>query len=81
MLNIPDTTGPLPDDEYGAKIRFLQENVKRHRQGDSYLPIAITTWGLPLGQPIAGVQNGARQIECTINGIGERAGNTHWKKW
>ena len=75
VLNIPDTTGYCLPDEYGAKIRFLQENVKgidkailsTHCHNDL---------GLATANSIAGVQNGARQIECTINGIGERAGNT-----
>ena len=75
VLNIPDTTGYCLPDEYGAKIRFLHENVKgidkailsTHCHNDL---------GLATANSIAGVQNGARQIECTINGIGERAGNT-----
>ena len=75
VLNIPDTTGYCLPDEYGAKINFLRENVKGidkailscHCHNDL---------GLATANSIAGVQNGARQIECTINGIGERAGNT-----
>ncbi len=75
VLNIPDTTGYCLPEEYGAKIRFLKENVKgidkailsTHCHNDL---------GLATANSIAGVQNGARQIECTINGIGERAGNT-----
>ncbi|MCB9035402.1 MAG: 2-isopropylmalate synthase [Lewinellaceae bacterium] len=75
VLNIPDTTGYCLPDEYGAKIRYLQENVKgidkailsTHCHNDL---------GLATANSIAGVQNGARQIECTVNGIGERAGNT-----
>ncbi len=75
VLNIPDTTGYCLPDEYGAKIKYLKENVKGidkailscHCHNDL---------GLATANAIAGVQNGARQIECTINGIGERAGNT-----
>ena len=75
VLNIPDTTGYCLPDEYGAKIRYLQENVKGIHKA------IISTHchndlGLATANSIAGVQNGARQIECTINGIGERAGNT-----
>ena len=75
VLNIPDTTGYCLPEEYGAKIRFLQENVKGIHKA------VISTHchndlGLATANSIAGIQNGARQIECTINGIGERAGNT-----
>lgn len=75
VLNIPDTTGYCLPEEYGAKIKFLSENVigiekavlSCHCHNDL---------GLATANSIAGVINGARQIECTINGIGERAGNT-----
>ena len=75
VLNIPDTTGYCLPEEYGAKIKYLYENVKgidkailsTHCHNDL---------GLATANSIAGIQNGARQIECTINGIGERAGNT-----
>ncbi|MFT5737579.1 MAG: 2-isopropylmalate synthase [Maribacter sp.] len=75
VLNIPDTTGYCLPEEYGAKIKYLKENVKGienailscHCHNDL---------GLATANSIAGVINGARQIECTINGIGERAGNT-----
>mgnify|MGYP003667185098 CR=1 FL=1 len=75
VLNIPDTTGYCLPDEYGAKIKYLYENV-------SGIEKAILSChchndlGLATANSIAGVINGARQIECTINGIGERAGNT-----
>lgn len=75
VLNIPDTTGYCLPDEYGAKIKFLKENVK----GIHNVTISChchNDLGLATANAIAGVQNGARQIECTINGIGERAGNT-----
>jgi 2-isopropylmalate synthase len=75
VLNIPDTTGYCLPEEYGAKIKYLKENVTGihnavlscHCHNDL---------GLATANSIAGILNGARQIECTINGIGERAGNT-----
>lgn len=75
VLNIPDTTGYCLPEEYGAKIRFLKEHVK----GIDNVILSThchNDLGLATANSIAGVQNGARQIECTINGIGERAGNT-----
>jgi len=75
VINIPDTTGYCLPDEYGAKIKFLKENVK----GIHNVTISChchNDLGLATANAIVGVQNGARQIECTINGIGERAGNT-----
>ncbi|MDC7994379.1 2-isopropylmalate synthase [Altibacter sp. HG106] len=75
VLNIPDTTGYCLPSEYGAKIKYLVEHVKGidkailscHCHNDL---------GLATANSIEGVINGARQIECTLNGIGERAGNT-----
>jgi len=75
VLNIPDTTGYCLPSEYGKKINFLLNNVPNidkaiiscHCHNDL---------GLATANSIEGVVNGARQIECTINGIGERAGNT-----
>ena len=75
VLNIPDTTGYCLPEEYGAKMKYLKENVRGidkailscHCHNDL---------GLATANSISGVINGARQIECTINGIGERAGNT-----
>ncbi|MCA0933583.1 2-isopropylmalate synthase [Lutimonas saemankumensis] len=75
VLNIPDTTGYCLPEEYGAKMRYLKENVK----GIDKVVLSChchNDLGLATANSIAGVQNGARQIECTINGIGERAGNT-----
>ncbi len=75
VLNIPDTTGYCLPEDYGAKIRYLRENVSGiHRATLS--THCHNDLGLATANSIAGVQNGARQIECTINGIGERAGNT-----
>ncbi|MHA4808513.1 2-isopropylmalate synthase [Flavitalea flava] len=75
VVNIPDTTGYCLPDQYGEKIAYLKNNVKNidkaiiscHCHNDL---------GLATANSIAGIQNGARQIECTINGLGERAGNT-----
>ena len=75
VLNIPDTTGYCLPDEYGLKIKYLMENVK----GIHKAIISChchNDLGLATANSISGVLNGARQIECTINGIGERAGNT-----
>lgn len=75
VVNIPDTNGYCLPDQYGAKIKYLMDNV-------SNIDKAIISvhchndLGLATANTIAGVMNGARQVECTINGIGERAGNT-----
>ena len=74
-VNIPDTTGFCLPSQYGEKILFLKNNV-------SNIDKAVISChchndlGLATANSIAGVMNGARQIECTINGLGERAGNT-----
>ena len=75
VVNIPDTTGYCLPSEYGAKIKYLMEHV------DNIDQAIISTHchndlGLATANTIAGVLNGARQVEVTINGIGERAGNT-----
>ncbi|MBK8045208.1 MAG: 2-isopropylmalate synthase [Haliscomenobacter sp.] len=74
VLNIPDTTGYCLPEEYGAKIRYLHENVPGIHKA-ILATHCHNDLGLATANSIAGVQNGARQIECTINGIGERAGN------
>ncbi|MFL2577962.1 MAG: 2-isopropylmalate synthase [Flavobacteriaceae bacterium] len=75
VLNIPDTTGYCLPEEYGAKIKYLKENVKDIDKATLSCH-CHNDLGLATANSIAGVINGARQIECTINGIGERAGNT-----
>ena len=75
VLNIPDTTGYCLPEEYGAKIKYLIENVKGIHKATLSCH-CHNDLGLATANSIAGVVNGARQIECTINGIGERAGNT-----
>src|SRR3984957_14783774 len=75
VVNIPDTTGYCLPYQYGDKIAYLINNVKNidkaviscHCHNDL---------GLATANSIAGIRSGARQIECTINGLGERAGNT-----
>ena len=75
VLNIPDTTGYCLPFEYGAKIKYLKDHVP----GIENVIISChnhNDLGLATANAVAGAINGARQIECTINGIGERAGNT-----
>jgi len=75
VLNIPDTTGYCLPYEYGEKIKYLVENVKNIHKATISCH-CHNDLGLATANSIAGIINGARQIECTINGIGERAGNT-----
>lgn len=75
VVNIPDTTGYCLPAEYGEKIKFLMENVKGVQN------IVLSTHchndlGMATANTMAGIVNGARQVEVTVNGIGERAGNT-----
>ncbi len=75
VVNIPDTTGYCMPEEFGAKIKYLKENVN----GIDKVVIAThchNDLGMATANTIAGIRNGARQAEVTINGIGERAGNT-----
>ncbi len=75
VVNIPDTTGYTLPEEFGRKIKYLKEHVK----GVDDIVLAThchNDLGMATANTIAGVINGARQIEVTINGIGERAGNT-----
>ncbi|MEO1396915.1 MAG: 2-isopropylmalate synthase [Cyanobacteria bacterium J06634_5] len=73
-VNIPDTVGYTTPNEFGALIRGIQENVCNIDQA----VISVhghNDLGLAVANLLEGVKNGARQLECTINGIGERAGN------
>lgn len=75
VVNIPDTTGYCLPDEYGAKIKYLMEHV------DGIEKAILSTHchndlGMATANTVQGVLNGARQVEVTMNGIGERAGNT-----
>jgi 2-isopropylmalate synthase len=75
VVNIPDTTGYMLPWQYGERIKYLVDHVKNidkaiiscHNHNDL---------GLATSNAMSGLINGARQVECTINGIGERAGNT-----
>ncbi len=75
VVNIPDTTGYSLPEEFGARIKYLVDNVR----GIENVDIAVhchNDLGMATALAMAGVRNGATQIECTINGLGERAGNT-----
>ena len=75
VINIPDTTGYCLPHEYGEKIKFLVDNVKNIHKATISCH-CHDDLGLATSNSIFGILNGAQQIECTINGIGERAGNT-----
>ena len=75
VVNIPDTTGYCLPEEFGAKIKYLCDHVK----GIEHAVISThchNDLGMATANTMAGILNGARQCEVTINGIGERAGNT-----
>ena len=75
VINIPDTTGYCLPSEFGAKIKYLIDNV----EGIDKVVIAThchNDLGMATANTVTGIVNGARQAEVTINGIGERAGNT-----
>ncbi len=77
IINIPDTTGYCMPWEYGAKIKYLMEHVDGLQDGRAILSTHChNDLGMATANTISGVVNGARQVEVTINGIGERAGNT-----
>ncbi len=75
VVNIPDTTGYCLPEQYGAKIKYLMDNVPNIDQAILSCH-CHNDLGMATANTMAGIQNGARQIEVTINGIGERAGNT-----
>ena len=75
VVNIPDTTGYSLPDEFGQRIKYLMENVR----GIENATVSVhchNDLGMATALSLAGVRNGATQVECTINGLGERAGNT-----
>ena len=75
VVNIPDTNGYCLPHQYGAKIKYLMDNV----QNIDKAIISVhchNDLGVATANSLAGIMSGARQVECTINGIGERAGNT-----
>ncbi len=74
VLNIPDTVGYAMPDEFGALIRGIRENVP----GIDNVILSVhchNDLGLAVANSLAAIQNGAQQVECTVNGLGERAGN------
>ena len=75
VVNIPDTTGYCLPWEYGERIKYLMEHV----DGIENVTVSVhchNDLGMATALSLAGVANGAKQVECTINGLGERAGNT-----
>src|SRR5476649_640757 len=73
-LNIPDTVGYAVPEQYAAAIRYLKENVR----GIDDIVLSVhchNDLGLAVANSLAAIKEGARQVECTINGLGERAGN------
>lgn len=75
VINIPDTTGYCLPEEFGGLIRHVIENV-RHPERAVFSVHCHNDLGLATANTMAGILNGARRVECTVNGIGERAGNT-----
>ena len=77
IINIPDTTGYCLPDEFGAKIKYLMEHVDGLVNGKAILSTHChNDLGMATANTMSGILNGARQVEVTINGVGERAGNT-----
>lgn len=76
VVNIPDTVGWAVPEEYGALIARLYAEVPEFQSGKAIISVHChNDLGLAVANSLAGVRAGARQVECTINGIGERAGN------
>ncbi len=77
VCNIPDTTGYIIPNEYNEKIKYLYEHIDAFSSGKAILSTHChDDLGMSTANTVAGVLGGARQVEVTINGIGERAGNT-----
>jgi 2-isopropylmalate synthase len=75
VINVPDTTGYVLPEEYGSLFRSLRERVPG-ADGVIWSAHCHDDLGMATANSLAAVQNGARQVECTVNGLGERAGNT-----
>ena len=75
VINVPDTTGYMTPDEYGALFAMLLERVPGS-ENVVFSAHCHNDLGMATANALSAVRNGARQVECTINGIGERAGNT-----
>jgi len=74
VINIPDTVGYMTPNEFGSRIRELRERVPNADQA-IFSVHCHNDLGLAVANSLSAVENGARQVECTINGLGERAGN------
>ena len=75
-LNIPDTVGWAVPDQYAAIISNLYESIREFQTGKAIISVHChNDMGLAVANSLAAVRAGARQVECTVNGIGERAGN------
>jgi len=74
VINIPDTVGYMTPDEFGRKIKLLRERIPNADKA-IFSVHCHNDLGLAVANSLAAVENGARQVECTINGLGERAGN------
>ncbi len=75
-INIPDTVGFAVPDEFGALIHQLYESIPEFQSGKAIISVHChNDLGLAVANSLSALRNGARQIECTVNGIGERAGN------
>src|SRR4029079_3120545 len=73
-INVPDTVGYAVPEQYAAAIKYLKQNVR----GIEKVVLSVdchTALGLAVANSLAALREGARQVECTINGLGERAGN------
>jgi 2-isopropylmalate synthase len=76
-VNFPDTVGWAVPEQYGTMIRLLCEAVPEFQSGAAVVSVHChNDLGLAVANSLAAVAQGARQVECTVNGIGERAGNT-----
>ncbi|HVY69116.1 MAG TPA: 2-isopropylmalate synthase [Verrucomicrobiae bacterium] len=75
-VNVPDTVGWAVPDQFGALIQQLHDAVPEFKSGKAIISVHChNDLGLAVANSLAAVRNGARQVECTVNGIGERAGN------
>jgi len=75
IINLPDTTGYAIPEEFGEMFAYMRRKVKGS-EGVIWSAHCHNDLGLAVANSLAAIRNGARQVECTINGIGERAGNT-----
>lgn len=79
IVNIPDTVGYATPNEFGRLIRGIKDNVPNIDKVDISVH-CHNDLGMAVANSLAAIENGATQVECTINGLGERAGNAAWKK-